>query len=152
VCPIRIQATLFAACRNHLGSRSRPLPHRSPLVRQCSSKALRRNTHVSARRAPSGRTSTRVRTRENAGGCGEKTSEKEKSREVGGIALREPLYLVGLTGVKEVSAGLLLFCHTGEERFRLGTHMPSAAQADVGRCCGTSHVRRGTVLLAWLLF
>jgi len=77
---------------------------------------------------------------------------KKQGEEVSRIALREPLYLVGLTGVKEVSAGLLLFCHTGEARFRLGTHMRSAAQAVVGRCCGTSHVRRGSVFLAWRLF
>jgi len=77
---------------------------------------------------------------------------KEKGEEVGRIALREPLYLVGLTGVREVSADLLLFCHTGEARFRLGTQMRSASQAVVGRCCATSHVRRGSVFLAWLLF
>ena len=106
---------------------------------------------MSARRAPSGRTSTRVRTQENAGGCGEKTSGK-KGEEVGRIALRELLYLVGLTGVEKVTAGLLLFCHTGEARFPLGTHMQSDAQAVVGRCCGTSHVQRGSVFLPWLLF
>jgi len=140
VCPIRIQATLFAACRDHLVSvavlvRCHTAPPSNvlfgdgadrvaPPTQQlqstswsvfsvlissaaqeyacaCSWSSVRPHKHP--RTNPGKR---RWPWREN--------KRKKKGEDVGRISLRELLYLVGLTGVKEVSAGLLLSCHTVE--------------------------------------